>query len=955
MPKDPKPTLPTPSPGGILLKNKMKREINKQSAMKGLKTKPNIKLSETVDDSAAMSRSGYSDLGIDKDSSHRIQDLDTSNDLVFESLRDLEETTTASSSGSYNGPLGGIRRQLNELGENPTHFPVWIMITPDSKKQHYNIQNWLDKRGLGYSSGKNEISIHIENQEEYNSMKELQPMGNLQYPDLEDPESPDEIFENDSKIYTKKELQELSLNENKQIMTKQDLINISEGKSKKDIEEYDIKRIGKDIDDYEKLIKGKSEDKSEDKNDKEKETLKEEENNVTLSQVISKLNKEWQYKGKVHKGIRDDEYIVQFLTIPKNVLRDYIEEIKKELPEGISYSKTSGNQVEFKSDKEQLDETTTSASSGAYSTPHAFAPNAKGWANKKKRWWGDRSPNTGGLSRGGIVTINDKCKNYSNASTSCNAGDIGNITITEGLINTINKLSKETGYSVDYISNLIIEDYNKKKELNESISDKQIKDFVKKELIKEGYLPEDHTVGSEDYPSHELFGPISKSNIIDYTMVFENGELGRNSLIELFSYLIKNDMIMELGPQYTEMEHFLIQNGEIDKEGNIMFEKTPSLAGKSVRDPFSLNEYGETVQPHYQSHSGAYVRPADVTSEMPLLGSDMTEENLEEHKTKTIYNKLNKLDKLNENTMSDKISKQDLLNLISENYKSYDYDMDESLDPVGKEDSDIDNDGDVDSSDSYLKNRRDVRSKVIDEEQLEEDKKNKKVLTKQEIMEQFQSKESIKEATTVSKKTPSQLNQIRINKESSKLTKKDRDQTMMKNMDKIIKGGDDFQDVSDNKYDKDSVTKKDILDNNAGAEQEDGLQDMAKGGLNELNYDATDDKFKERMRNAIDPVKDGRVYANSVKTDLGSKINKSTEKKIKDREEGKSPRPVKIVKESKKKKKIIKKPKSKLIKGGSPIGDRLDESTISDLNRIKELFNYKGSEYVDNSKKKVLK
>jgi len=32
----------------------------------------------------------------------------------------------------------------------------------------------------------------------------------------------------------------------------------------------------------------------------------------------------------------------------------------------------------------------------------------------------------------------------------------------------------------------------------------------------------------------------------------------------------------------------------------------------------------------------------------------------------------------------------------------------EGLDPVGKEDKDVDNDGDVDSSDSYLKNRRKV-------------------------------------------------------------------------------------------------------------------------------------------------------------------------------------------------------------------------------------------------------
>ena len=39
----------------------------------------------------------------------------------------------------------------------------------------------------------------------------------------------------------------------------------------------------------------------------------------------------------------------------------------------------------------------------------------------------------------------------------------------------------------------------------------------------------------------------------------------------------------------------------------------------------------------------------------------------------------------------------------------------EALDPVGKEDDDIDNDGDVDKADKYLKKRRDVRSKEIDE------------------------------------------------------------------------------------------------------------------------------------------------------------------------------------------------------------------------------------------------
>ena len=39
--------------------------------------------------------------------------------------------------------------------------------------------------------------------------------------------------------------------------------------------------------------------------------------------------------------------------------------------------------------------------------------------------------------------------------------------------------------------------------------------------------------------------------------------------------------------------------------------------------------------------------------------------------------------------------------------------VEESLDPVGKEDKDIDNDGDHDKSDKYLLNRRKVRSKII--------------------------------------------------------------------------------------------------------------------------------------------------------------------------------------------------------------------------------------------------
>tara|TARA_A100001391_G_scaffold93006_1_gene61537 strand:- start:200 stop:682 length:483 start_codon:yes stop_codon:yes gene_type:complete len=41
------------------------------------------------------------------------------------------------------------------------------------------------------------------------------------------------------------------------------------------------------------------------------------------------------------------------------------------------------------------------------------------------------------------------------------------------------------------------------------------------------------------------------------------------------------------------------------------------------------------------------------------------------------------------------------------------YNIDEAMDAVGKEDGDIDNDGDMDDSDEYLANRRKVISKAI--------------------------------------------------------------------------------------------------------------------------------------------------------------------------------------------------------------------------------------------------
>ena len=48
------------------------------------------------------------------------------------------------------------------------------------------------------------------------------------------------------------------------------------------------------------------------------------------------------------------------------------------------------------------------------------------------------------------------------------------------------------------------------------------------------------------------------------------------------------------------------------------------------------------------------------------------------------------------------------MEIVQEGKKKKKAKIKEVLDPVDKEDADIDNDGDVDKTDSYLKNRREV-------------------------------------------------------------------------------------------------------------------------------------------------------------------------------------------------------------------------------------------------------
>jgi hypothetical protein len=62
---------------------------------------------------------------------------------------------------------------------------------------------------------------------------------------------------------------------------------------------------------------------------------------------------------------------------------------------------------------------------------------------------------------------------------------------------------------------------------------------------------------------------------------------------------------------------------------------------------------------------------------------------------------------------------QKLTQILNEKFENYAPTLFEKLDAVGKEDEDIDNDGDSDNTDSYLKNRREVIGKAISGEEDE--------------------------------------------------------------------------------------------------------------------------------------------------------------------------------------------------------------------------------------------
>jgi len=63
---------------------------------------------------------------------------------------------------------------------------------------------------------------------------------------------------------------------------------------------------------------------------------------------------------------------------------------------------------------------------------------------------------------------------------------------------------------------------------------------------------------------------VNEKNLVNFIMDFEGGEISKEDVLELFSYLIKTGQAWTLQGSYGRSAKALIDNGYIDKKGNIL-------------------------------------------------------------------------------------------------------------------------------------------------------------------------------------------------------------------------------------------------------------------------------------------------------------------------------------------------------------------------------------------------
>jgi hypothetical protein len=65
-------------------------------------------------------------------------------------------------------------------------------------------------------------------------------------------------------------------------------------------------------------------------------------------------------------------------------------------------------------------------------------------------------------------------------------------------------------------------------------------------------------------------GKVDRSNVTNYIMDYEGGDLDDQGTLELFSFLIKSGMAWTLQGHYGRTATALIDNGYLDEKGNIL-------------------------------------------------------------------------------------------------------------------------------------------------------------------------------------------------------------------------------------------------------------------------------------------------------------------------------------------------------------------------------------------------
>lgn len=63
---------------------------------------------------------------------------------------------------------------------------------------------------------------------------------------------------------------------------------------------------------------------------------------------------------------------------------------------------------------------------------------------------------------------------------------------------------------------------------------------------------------------------VNETNLVDAIMVFEGGEADSETILSLFSYLVKTGQAWTLQGSYGRAAKSLIDNGYLDNKGNIL-------------------------------------------------------------------------------------------------------------------------------------------------------------------------------------------------------------------------------------------------------------------------------------------------------------------------------------------------------------------------------------------------